>query len=170
MIQEWQQSFMRVAIHEVGHAVVGYVLDGVATDIAVYQQGGEWVGHNEPAGTGENTEAYTREDWVRAVAGLYGGWAAVHLAIQQGHLPPAPEDVEANPGDRGFLGGPGSDQYWVDHFSQKAEPTAPEAIADEGRALALDSLKDRMALVLELADSMEGFGVLPAETLREKLR
>ena len=165
MVEQWRQSKRRVQFHEVGHGVVEYLHFGSTGDLAVYVVGGEFVGHSEPSKASLSFREMTRGQQLAVIAMFWGGWAAVNLGINQGFLPTEAPGTEEQPGDRGFLGSEESDQHWVQHFSELADPTEPKAFAEEARQLALMTLKPRMAIVAELVQEMDGLGVLPAEKL-----
>jgi len=170
MATAWTQSERRVQVHEIGHGVIDFLTVGRTSDRAVALVGGEYVGISEPIGGGKTFAAMDRTERLQSVAGFWGGWAAVHLAISDGLLPEEPAGVESTYGDRGFLGGRLSDQGWVEHFSGLAGDPDPIAFAEEARKLALGLLEPHMATVLALAAQMDGRGVLPSEDLEAALR
>jgi hypothetical protein len=114
-----------VQFHELGHAVVEFRTFGTAPEAAYALIDGEFVGITEPTGDGKPFDEMTRDEMLASVATFWGGWAAVHLAISRGLLPAEPTGVEGRHGDRGFFGQAGSDDHWVRHFAELADPSDP---------------------------------------------
>jgi hypothetical protein len=166
----WTQSERRVQVHEIGHGVIDFFTAGRVSDRLVTRLDGEFVGVSQPVGGGETYATMDRRERLESVAGFWGGWAAVHLAIRDGLLLAEPSGVENCPGDRGYLGAEGSNQWWVEHMSELAGDPDPIAFADEARELALSLLEPHIETVFALAEQMDGLGFLPSADLEAALR
>jgi len=166
----WTQSKERVSFHEVGHAIVDQLAAGTTEGCCVTMVDGEWVGVNPPLEIKTGFKTMSREEGRNYLAGLWGGWAAVNIAITTGLLPREPVRIEAVPGDRGFLGGPGSDDDWIKKISAIVYPADPAGLADEARQLALGLLRPRMTAAAALADQLAGRGFLAAEDIADALK
>jgi hypothetical protein len=149
--------------------VVEYRTFGTAPDAAYALVEGEFVGTTAPSGNGKPFDRMTRDEMLASVAMFWAGWAAVHLAISRGLLPAEPTGVERRHGDCGFFGKGGSDDYWVRHFAERADPTDPTGFAEEARQLALEILRDEIHHFPDLAAEMDGVGILLADRLKELL-
>lgn len=169
MGEHWSQSRERVAFHEIGHAVVDYERFGIASECVVAQIDGEWIGQTPPLPIKTPIVEMTRQQQLDFTAGLFGGWAAVHLAIKSGLLPSEPAGVEEVAGDRGYHGDANSDARLVARISEIADPDDPAGFAESARALALDTLCDRMTVVAELAAQLGDLGMLCSDDLAAAL-
>lgn len=157
---------LRLGIHEVGHVVVEYVLTGVARACFVYQDLDGGPGAQTGTIDGVEKEAMTPQDHLHLAAGYLGGWAAVHLAIEDGVLPRAPLADEQVAGDHGYIG---TDQIYAHWAAVQANMRDPVAIMAQARAVALDVLRPRMGAVVELGELVATSGLVSEYTLRSMI-
>lgn len=150
----WTQSIERVAYHEVGHAVVDQLLSGTTSGCSLSTRNNEWLGMSPPLSISTPFVSMGVDQFRAYVAGLWGGWAAVNLAITSGLLQEEPCWVEARPGDRGFFAGVGSDSDNIGRVLSQRNPLEHTGFADEARHLALDTLGPRMTQVEVLAKAL----------------
>ena len=152
----WKPSALRVAVHELGHAAVRYFLSGHLSCILIYQQDGEYLGQTPAIGGQPAADSNT---WQVGAACFYGGWAAVHLAIETGLLPREPSSVEATAGDQGFLGACPADEGMVDYAACLANPSDKAASKELAKSTAWCVLRDCRPTILELAErrAVKGF-------------
>lgn len=152
---QWDDP-LRLAIHEVGHVVVEYVLTGNARACYIIaNEDGSYTAQTEPVSKAASGYGSSAQDYLHLAAAYLGGWAAVQLAILDHILPTAPTTVETVPGDHGFIG---SDQIYMHWAAVQANMMDPGAIVAEAKKLALDTLQPWMAKVVELAEFGKGAG------------
>jgi hypothetical protein len=164
----WNASKHRVAIHEVGHVLIEYLLTQETAGATIYEDAGIWRG--ESHGRDEKaTQLASPAQWQDGAAIFFGGWAAVHLAINRGHLNREPVTVEVTPGDHGFLGPIPADEGIVAWAASHANPGNPNAVIAQAKADALKMIDDNLAAVLDLADILDGGGYLAQHHLESVL-
>lgn len=157
----------RVAIHEVGHGAVSLLLHGTTEDVYVFaDEGGTYGGYQPVSPSLAGVRPTTRDGLRDAIAAVYGGWAAVHLAVARGHVPHVP-DEETEPGDVGFLGPFPADQGQVKRWATQSGVVDPEGLVGEARALALGLLGPRIDALWALADLAVGRGYVTEGEIRE---
>ncbi|MCO8018225.1 hypothetical protein NI456_05055 [Brevundimonas diminuta] len=160
----WTVSSLRIGLHEVGHAMVDVELWGKAPDC--YCWAGEGAGGvAEPLGDIQNP---TLDDYRNLATSACGGWAAVNLAISAGLLPAAPSGLEESHGDHGFLGDDTSDEGIVRRCAETLGES-PDDLVSASKAQALAILKQRLPLLMGLANELVGMGFLEGREITARV-
>lgn len=142
---------IRLAVHEVGHLIVGWHLCG-AQYSAHLKNGKGWV----LPGAIKPPPPITDDEWIDVLAMDMAGRAAVAVAIDQGLLAPLPLGVEKEHGDLGYcpVGDGNSDHEsaltWVVKVSAAVQPTAFDVAWDRAVRNVSQNLSDIMAFANQL--------------------
>jgi len=164
----WVASKRRVAIHEVGHVVVEYLITGQTEGASICEVDGVWHGVAHVR-RDKATALASPQIWQEGAAIFYGGWAAVNVAIATATLDDASLSVEQAPGDHGFVGAVPADQGQVEFCASHADPADIEGSIARARDAAMQIIKDNLTAILELANVLEVIHCILQPDVEKKL-
>jgi hypothetical protein len=104
----------------------------------------------------------TALDNLHVAAAFLGGWAAVHLSIDGGMLPPAPLEIETVAGDHGYMV---PTSYSPIGRQVQADARDPASVVARARDLTLDVLRARLDRVVELGTTAGFAGYVREDVL-----
>jgi hypothetical protein len=152
-----QTSVQRAAWHEAGHLAVLYFLCHNAQGAKLEQVGnGSWIGQTTPNSVSHASSKPTKsDDWLKCVAWMHGGRAAIAKALEHKELPLESPGFERNDGDIGFYGDDKSDDAAACLYSTYVSGFDNWKDAyDAGYCLALQTIEDHFDRIRDLARNL----------------